>query len=223
VRVFLQEDYWVGEHHYLTPYYSPCVSDGCIPAASHFGQFLPDHPLIPYAALSLPLLLIFRLTCYYYRKAYYRAFWLSPPACAVAEPHGKYTGETRFPLIFQNIHRYTFYAAFIITAINTYDAILAFGGEDYGFGIGLGNLILVANVIMLWFYTLSCHSCRHVTGGRLRNFSKHPIRYRWWTFVSKINTRHAQFAWITLGTLFVTDAYIMALAAGWITDLRFIN
>ena len=223
VRVFLQENYWVGEHHYLTPYYSPCFSDGCIPAASHFGQFLPDHPLIPYAALSLPLLLIFRLTCYYYRKAYYRAFWLSPPACAVTEPHGKYTGETRFPLIFQNIHRYTFYAAFVITLINTYDAILAFGGEDYSFGIGLGNLILVGNVIMLWFYTLSCHSCRHVTGGRLRNFSKHPIRYRWWTFVSKINTRHAQFAWITLGTLFITDAYIMAVAAGWITDLRFIN
>jgi hypothetical protein len=223
VRVFLQENYWVSEHHYLTPYYSPCVSDGCIPAASHFGQYLPDHPLIPYAAFSLPLLLIFRLTCYYYRKAYYRSFWLSPPACAVAEPHGKYTGETRFPLIFQNIHRYTFYAAFVITAINTYDAILAFGGEDYSFGIGLGNLILVGNVIMLWFYTLSCHSCRHVTGGRLRNFSKHPIRYRWWTFVSRLNTRHARYAWITLGTLFITDAYIMALAAGWITDLRIIN
>ena len=51
----------------------------------------------------LPFLLGFRLTCYYYRKAYYRSFWLSPPACAVAEPHGKYTGETRFPLILQNV------------------------------------------------------------------------------------------------------------------------
>ncbi len=59
----------------------------------------------------LPFLLGFRLTCYYYRKAYYRAFWQSPPACAVAEPHGKYTGETRFPLIMQNVHRYFFYAA----------------------------------------------------------------------------------------------------------------
>jgi hypothetical protein len=223
VRVFLQENYWVGEHHYLTPFYSPCVSDGCIPAASHFGQILPDHPLIPYAAFSLPFLLLFRLTCYYYRKAYYRAFWLSPPACAVAEPHRRYTGETRFPLIFQNAHRYTFYAAFVITLINTWDAILAFGGESYTFGIGLGNVILVGNVIMLWAYTLSCHSCRHITGGRLRSFSKHPIRYRWWTFVSKLNTRHMQFAWITLGTLALTDAYVMALSAGWISDFRFIN
>jgi hypothetical protein len=76
---------------------------------------------------------------------------------------------------------------------------------------------------MLWGYTLSCHSCRHITGGRLRNFSRHPIRYRWWTFVSKLNARHMQFAWITLATLAITDAYIMALAAGWITDLRFVN
>ena len=222
VRVFWQDAYWVAEHHYLTPFYSPCTSTGCIPEAAHFGRFLPDHPLIPYAALSLPLLLVFRLTCYYYRKAYYRSFWLSPPACAVPDGHARYTGETRFPLIFQNAHRYTFYAAFVITVINTYDAVLAFDGEA-GFGIGLGNLVLVGNVIMLWGYTLSCHSCRHVTGGRLKHFSKHPLRYRWWTFVSRLNTRHMQFAWITLATLAVTDAYIMAVSAGWITDLRFVN
>lgn len=221
-RVFLQENYWVAEHHYLTPFYSPCVSLACTPEAAHFGRILPDHPLIPYAAFSLPLLLVFRLTCYYYRKAYYRSFWLSPPACAVSEPHRSYSGETRLPLILQNAHRYTFYAAVIITLINTYDAVLAFSGEQ-GFGIGLGNVILVGNVILLWGYTLSCHSCRHVTGGRLRSFSRHPIRYRWWTFVSSLNSRHMQFAWITLATLAVTDAYIMAVAAGWITDLRFVN
>lgn len=222
VRVFLQNNYWVAEHHYLTPFYSPCVSTGCIPEAAHFGRFLPDHPLIPYAALSLPFLLLFRMTCYYYRKAYYRSFWLSPPACAVPDGHARYTGETRFPLILQNLHRYFFYAAGVITVINTYDAVLAFNGEN-GFGVGLGNLILVGNVLMLWGYTLSCHSCRHVTGGRLKHFSKHPWRYRWWTFVSKLNTRHMQFAWITLGTLAVTDAYIMAVSAGWINDLRLFN
>ncbi|NED98058.1 hypothetical protein G1H11_22425 [Phytoactinopolyspora alkaliphila] len=220
VRVFLQSNYYVAEHHYLTPFYSPCISNGCLPEAAHFGRFLVDHPLIPYAALSLPFLLLFRLTCYYYRKAYYRSFWLSPPACAVPDGHKSYTGETRFPLIFQNAHRYTFYLAFVITLINTYDAVLAFGGED-GFGVGLGNVILVGNVIMLWAYTLSCHSCRHVTGGRLKHFSRSPIRYRWWTFVSKLNTRHMQYAWITLGTLALTDFYIMAVSAGWFDDLRF--
>ena len=86
--------------------------------------------LIPEAAFTLPFLLLFRLTCYYYRKAYYRAFWLSPPACAVPDAHPKYTGETRFPLIFQNVHRYAFYAAGIISLINTWDAIRAFHSPE---------------------------------------------------------------------------------------------
>ena len=136
---------------------------------------------MPLGLLVLPFLLGFRLTCYYYRKAYYRSFWLSPPACAVAEPHGKYTGETRFPLILQNSHRYFFYAALVVSLINTYDAIRAFHGDDGGFGIGLGTMIMVVNVVLLWAYTLSCHSCRHIVGGRLKHFSKHPVRYRAWT------------------------------------------
>lgn len=222
VRVFWQDNYWVADHHYLTPYYSPCTATGCIESAAHFGRFTPDLPFLPYAVLSLPLLLLFRLTCYYYRKAYYRSFWLSPPACAVPDGHSSYTGETRFPLILQNFHRYAFYAAFVITLINTYDAVLAFDGAA-GFGIGLGNVILLLNVAMLWGYTLSCHSCRHVTGGRLRHFSANPLRYRWWTFVSRLNVRHAQFAWASLITLAATDFYIMALSAGWFSDVRFFN
>jgi hypothetical protein len=221
-RVFYQGDYWVADHHYLTPFYSPCVSVGCVPESAHFGRILPDNPLIPYAALSLPFLLAFRLTCYYYRKAYYRAFWLSPPACAVPDGHARYTGETRFPLILQNFHRYFFYAAVIITLINAYDAILAFGGAE-GFGIGLGNVILIANVILLSCYTFGCHSCRHVMGGRLRHFSKNPIRYRFWGLVSRLNSRHMMWAWITLASLALTDFYIMAVSAGWISDLRFVN
>ncbi|MDI1459883.1 hypothetical protein QEZ54_02780 [Catellatospora sp. KI3] len=221
-RVFMQADYWVGAYHYLTPFYSPCVSLGCVPEAAEFGRFLPDSPLIPYAALSLPFLLLFRLTCYYYRKAYYRSFWMSPPACAVPDGHGKYTGETRFPLIFQNAHRYAFYAAALISVINTWDAVLAMQSPS-GFGFGLGNVILWINVIMLWAYTASCHSCRHIIGGRLKHFSKHPVRYKLWGFVSKLNTRHMGLAWTTLATLAITDFYIMAVSAGWINDLRFIG
>ncbi|MGH8840856.1 MAG: hypothetical protein ACRDVO_16595, partial [Jiangellaceae bacterium] len=125
VRVFLQENYWVAEHHYLTPFYSPCVTEACIPEAAHFGRVLPDLWIIPDAALTLPFLLLFRLTCYYYRKAYYRSYWASPPACAVPDGHKTYSGETRFPLIFQNAHRYAFYAALVISLINTYDATVA--------------------------------------------------------------------------------------------------
>ena len=79
------------------------------------------------------------------------------------------------------------------------------------------------NVVLLWAYTLSCHSCRHIVGGRLKHFSKHPVRYRAWTLVSKLNAKHMQLAWISLGTLVVTDSYIMAVAAGAITDLRFFD
>ncbi|SNT17328.1 hypothetical protein SAMN05421812_103531 [Asanoa hainanensis] len=221
VRVYMHKWFFVEDYHYLTPFYSPCLTDRCGDAAE-FGTFLPNWWIIPEAALTLPFLLLFRLTCYYYRKAYYRSFWLSPPACAVPDGHKTYSGETRFPLIFQNAHRYAFYAAGIISVINTWDAIKAFHSPE-GFGFGLGNLILILNVVMLWAYTLSCHSCRHIAGGRLKHFSRHPVRYRFWTFVSKLNTRHMQLAWITLATLAITDFYIMAVSAGWFGDVRFIN
>jgi hypothetical protein len=223
VRAFMQQWYFVPQYNYLTPFYSPCVSTGCVEQAAHFGRFLPDWPILPYASLTLPFLLLFRLTCYYYRKAYYRSFWMSPPACAVPEAHVSYSGETRFPLIAQNLHRYFFYAAVVISLINTYDVLHAFRGKDGGFGLGLGTLILLANVVLLWCYTLGCHSCRNIIGGRLNHFSKHPLRYKAWGWVGKLNARHMTFAWITLGSLVVTDAYIALVSSGTIGDLRFIN
>src|ERR1700731_405225 len=41
----------------------------------------------------------FRLTCYYYRGAYYKAFWADPPSCTVGEPRKSYWGEATFPLV----------------------------------------------------------------------------------------------------------------------------
>ncbi|KZM69538.1 hypothetical protein IU500_12635 [Nocardia terpenica] len=224
VRAFVRTAYWVPDYHYLTPFYSPCVSTSCVEGSSHFGHWVGALPSwIPLGFLVLPFLLLFRLTCYYYRKAYYRAVWFSPPACAVSEPHAKYTGETRLPLIIQNAHRYFFYIAGIVAVINTYDAIIAFHGKSGGFGFGLGNIIIVVNAALLWAYTLSCHSCRHIAGGRLKHFSAHPTRYWFWTQVSKLNTRHMLLAWVTLGTLMLTDFYIMLVASGTISDLRFVN
>jgi len=224
VRTASQRAYFVEQYHYLSPFFSPCVSSSCAPASRDLGTWFGDFPpFLPYALLVLPFLLGFRLTCYYYRKAYYRAFWLSPPACAVAEPHRRYTGETRFPLILQNVHRYFFYAAILVSVLNTYDMIKAFKGADGGVGVGLGTLIMLVNVVLLWAYTLSCHSCRHLVGGRLKHFSAHPLRYRAWTAVSKLNTRHMALAWTTLGTLMLTDAYIALVAAGAFNDLRLVN
>jgi hypothetical protein len=101
--------------------------------------------------------------------------------------------------------------------------VQAFHGKDGGFGIGLGTLIIWINLVMLWMYTLSCHACRHIVGGRLKNFSKHPLRYRYWTFVSKLNPKHGTYAMISLFTVILTDAYIMSVSAGWFSDLRFFN
>ena len=103
----------------------PCLAENCEPMRGGpnwdlFGSWWGISPAI--IILIFPL--GFRLTCYYYRKAYYRGFWASPPACAVAEPHKKYSGETRFPLILQNIHRYFFYAAILVAGILTYDTVL---------------------------------------------------------------------------------------------------
>jgi hypothetical protein len=220
-RAFANEFYYASP--YLSPFYSPCLSDACVPGSADFGTplgFLPTW--ISPALIILIFPLGFRLTCYYYRKAYYRSFWQSPTACVVAEPHKKYSGETRFPLIFQNVHRWFFYAAALVALVLTYDVVIAFRNEAHEWGhAGLGTLILLANVVLIWLYTLSCHSCRHAIGGRLRNFSKNPVRYRAWTLVSKLNVHHPKFAWASLISVGVADFYIYLLATGTITDVRF--
>ena len=218
-RAFAGADYYSAP--YLSPFYSPCLTDDCVAGSSDFGQPFSWWQLSP-ALLILIFPLGFRMTCYYYRKAYYRAFWLSPPACAVAEPHGKYTGETRLPLILQNIHRYFWYAAIVVSLILSYDVVLAFRDEHEDWGhMGLGTVIMLINIVLIWLYTLSCHSCRHTVGGRLRHFSKHPIRYRVWTLVSRLNLSHARYAWYSLFSVALTDFYIYLLATGAFDDPRF--
>ena len=215
---------FAGTHFYTTPYlspfFSPCLTHDCQTGASDFGIWLDWWRLSP-ALVILVFPLGFRMSCYYYRKAYYRAFWLSPPACAVAEPHAKYTGETRLPLILNNVHRYFWYIAVVFAALLTYDAILGFRNEDgEWFHMGLGTVLMLANAYLIWMYTLSCHSCRHAVGGRLRHFSKHPVRYRLWTWVSRQNVNHARWAWLSLFSIAIVDLYVLLLANGTITDPR---
>jgi hypothetical protein len=219
-RAFSGHDFY--SEPYLSPFYSPCLTDSCRTAgAADFGTPFSWWQLSP-ALIILIFPLGFRMSCYYYRKAYYRAFWMSPPACAVAEPHAKYSGETRLPLILNNIHRYFWYAAVLVALVLSYDTVLAFRDEDGDWGhMGLGTLILLANIYLIWMYTLSCHSCRHAVGGRLRHFSKHPVRYRLWTWVSKQNEKHARYAWLSLFSVAIADFYIYLLANGTISDVRF--
>jgi hypothetical protein len=199
---------------YIAPFYSPEIPLDVTIAGFHISPAL--------YILIFPL--SFRLTCYYYRLAYYRAFFWDPPACAVSEPveRMRYTGERRFPLVLQNIHRYAFYAAVVVWAILTYDAIRAFFWDD-GFHMGVGTLIMVVNVVLLGLYTFSCHSFRHLIGGRVNCYSctaASRTRYGIWKQVSFLNGRHALWAWISLFSVAIVDFYIRSVAAGWIEDFR---
>jgi hypothetical protein len=218
IRAFQGDHYYAAP--YLSPFYSPCLGD-CVEGSSDFGQPFGWWPLSA-ALIILIFPLGFRMSCYYYRKAYYRAFWLSPPACAVAEPHKSYSGETRLPLMLNNLHRWFWYAAVVVAAILTFDTVLTFRNEEGEWGhMGLGTLIFLVNIYLIWMYTLSCHSCRHAVGGRLRHFSKHPIRYRMWTWVSKQNEQHARYAWLSLFSVALADLYVLLLSTGAFSDPRF--
>ncbi|HEY2697889.1 MAG TPA: hypothetical protein VGJ45_20690, partial [Pseudonocardiaceae bacterium] len=87
--------------------------------------------------------------------------------------------------------------------------------------MSVGTLVLIANAVLLWVYSLSCHSCRHIMGGKLKHFSKHPLRYKSWQLVSRLNGYHMQLAWASLVWISLTDLYIRLVASGAITDLRF--
>lgn len=224
-RAFENEYYF--SEPLISPLYSPCLSTSCPEGATLFGWTPFGDWYLGGLAISPALFILifplgFRMTCYYYRKAYYRSFWLSPPACAVAEPHKRYTGETRAPLILQNSHRWFFFAGLVFNAILTYDAVIAFRNSDGQWGhMSVGTVILIANATLLWLYSLSCHTCRHVVGGRLKNFSAHPTRYRFWTFVSKLNARHPRFAWISLIGVALTDLYVRQVSIGAIPNFYF--
>jgi hypothetical protein len=196
---------------YLSPFYSPLIDP-----LHHWWKFSP-------AVLILAGPLGFRATCYYYRKALYRAFLLDPPACAVSEPsRRKYTGETAFPLILQNVHRYFFYLAFVFILFLWHDAVKSFFFDGH-FGIGVGTLVLTLNVTLLSLYTCSCHSLRHLAGGKLDCFSCATFgrsRYSAWRGVSFLNERHMLFAWCSLVSVGFTDFYVRLVASGAIHDLR---
>jgi hypothetical protein len=161
----------------------------------------------------------FRATCYYYRKAYYRSFFGLPPGCAVRDRSRSYFGETRFPLLVQNIHRYFFWLSLLVLAFLWWDAFEAIHFPD-GYGVGVGTLVLTLNATLLSLYSLSCHSCRHLCGGHLDSFSKAPARYSLWKKLTWLNERHMLYAWVSLVWVALSDLYVRLLAMGVIHDLR---
>ncbi len=203
---------------YLSPFYSPCLTTGCVhPTLPLIGDWYNLSP----AFLIVGSPLLFRATCYYYRRSYYRAFFWSPPACAVPDARAKYSGETRFPFVLQNLHRYALYLAFPILAILWWDAILAFSFHGR-FGIGLGSLVMLGNVVLLSGYTFGCHAARYLVGGYLDSFHNASLRFRLWSFANGLNVHHARWAWVSLFSVMLTDLYIRLVAMGVLADPRWI-
>jgi hypothetical protein len=206
---------------YLSPFYSPTIHVSWMPFGKHFSP----------AIFILPVPLLFRTTCYYYRKAYYRAFFQDPTACAVKEPfkRPKYTGEREFPFVLQNIHRYAFYLAALVMLVLWYDTFLAFTRVEAGarhFGMGVGSIIFLINVVLLSLYTFSCHSWRHLTGGCVNCFSANSdtkSRHSLWEKITHLNENHQLWAWASLFSVAITDIYVRAVAMGAIQDFRFFN
>jgi hypothetical protein len=226
-RAFFNAEYRLGagtgvleDHAYLlSPFYSPLI-------------------VLPQAlAWISPALLIlwapggFRITCYYYRKAYYRAFFLDPVGCAVGEPSRfcgirrgpEYKGETRL-LLFQNLHRYFLYLALGFLVLLTIDVVHSCRWP-HGFGVSVGTLVLAVNTTLLTLYTASCHSFRHLIGGRIDGFSRVPLGkllYRSWSWASVLNNNHMLWAWASLCSVASADFYVWMVASGRIVDIRLI-
>ncbi|HVH45720.1 MAG TPA: hypothetical protein VM925_25375 [Labilithrix sp.] len=204
-----------GAHYTWGPYLSPLASP-------YFETHDLGIPLLTPAILILPFPGLFRFTCYYYRKAYYRSFGLLPPACAVgARNKSHYNGERKL-LVFQNLHRYALYFAllFLVFLWHDFARSLSWEGE---LGFGLGSLVLFLNCAFLTLYTLSCHSFRHLVGGSVNSFSTArlgSLRHRLWTSASRLNVNHMAFAWISLFGVVLCDAYIRSLSTGAVHDVR---
>jgi hypothetical protein len=209
--------------NYLSPFYSPEIFG--VSPHSWFGAppaWWP-HWLTP-AMVILWAPAGFRLTCYYYRGSYYKAFWADPPSCTVGEPRAHYRGEHKLPLILQNLHRYFLYLALVFIVFLAHDAWKAMWFDDAAgvkhFGIGVGTIVLCANVVLLAGYTWGCHSLRHLVGGVLDVFSRRPVRKRVYDCVSCLNRHHMKWAWMSLFAVMFADLYVRMVSSGAWTDWR---
>lgn len=215
-----------GEHYtygpYLSPFYSPEIYGSSPhallgPKPAWYPGFLPFSPA--FFILWIPGL--FRFTCYYYRGAYYKSFWADPPACAVSEPRKSYLGERWFPLVMQNAHRFFLRLSYPVWGFLAYDALKSFWFND-GFGIGVGSLVLLANVVLLGGYVFGCHAFRHLAGGSLDRISEHPARHKLYNCVTCLNGHHKKWAWASLVSVGFADLYVRLCSMGVWTDWRLV-
>lgn len=225
---------WQGEYYAAGPYLSPFYAPLLFADPTQAGSAAVDHAFFgawpswwPSWLPPSPAFLIFifpasfRATCYYYRKAYYRAFFGMPPGCAVGPVPHNYRGETGL-LVVQNLHRYTLYFAIILLPFLYYEAALGFFHHGTP-GVGVGSILILVNALLLTAYTLGCHAWRHLVGGKLNCFScdgASQARHGAWTWTSWLNARHMLFAWTSLYWILGCDMYIRMVSMGVIPDIN---
>lgn len=219
-----------GKHYHFGPYLSPLYSPELFGDSPH-SWFGPKPGWWPGWLPFSPAFLIlwapggFRFTCYYYRGAYYKAFAAHPPSCAVGEGHKGYRGENSFPLVLQNLHRYLLFVVMAFLVFLVADVWKAFwflnpttGRNE--FGVGVGTLIMLVNVVLLSGYVLGCHALRHVIGGRRDRLSTLGAGFQAYRCVSCLNRKHVNWAWFSLFSVALTDVYIRLCSMGVLRDIR---
>ena len=137
----------------------------------------------------------------------------------MSEPRKSYLGERSFPLIMQNFHRYFLRLSYLVWAFLVYDAIVSFRFPD-GFGIGVGSLVLVMNVVLLGGYVFGCHAFRHLVGGTFDRISEYPVRHKLYDCVSCLNRGHQKWAWASLFWVGFSDIYVRLCSMGIWHDWR---
>ncbi|MCL4391280.1 succinate dehydrogenase [Candidatus Parvarchaeota archaeon] len=189
---------------YIDPFYSPTI-------------------------LVVPIAGLFRLTCYAYRKDYYRHIFNHPQSCAVDERFDSkgrgYSGETTL-FAFNNLHRYLLYAGIALLPFFYYDFYVSVTYIG-GFILRFGSLLLLLNAIMLTLWVFSCHAFRHIfAGGNVKCYdcSINPkARKGFFNAQSMLNKHHEEWAFISLVVIILVDLYLRALSAGWPIDFRILQ
>ena len=219
-----------GTHYEFGPYLSPFYSPLLFGARPH-SWFGPKPGWWPGALPFSPALLIlwapggFRVTCYYYRGAYYKAFWADPPSCTVGEPRkASYRGEQSFPLILQNVHRYFLYLAVVFIVILSIDVWKALWFVDpHGRKAFRRRRRHARARSRTSFCSAATRSAatRCVTWSAARATSCRIVRSeRGADCVSCLNRRHMRWAWASLFSVAFADLYVRLCSMGIWTDWR---
>ena len=144
-----------GDHYtfgnYLSPFYSPEIFGN-----SPHAMFGAKPAWIPAWLPFSPALLIlwapggFRFTCYYYRGAYYKC-GPTLPHVRSGEPRHSYRGERKFHDLtkYPSLFSLSGVVLFAVSSSTRGSDVVHQSGWQGHFGVGVGTIILTANVFAL--------------------------------------------------------------------------